>query len=99
MKQHTTNDLVSTKKKEDAEENIICNNSGNVSEKHCITCSDEAISARVLRIDQLCGVALVVVGDVEEEVDITLLEQVQIGDEVLVHGGVAISCLNEVHDE
>jgi hydrogenase maturation factor len=79
----------------------ICNRDA---EGHCITCSDEAMPARILHIDETTGLALVTL-DVEntasppasteqqatEEVDITLLESAVVGDEVLIHGGVAIA--------
>ena len=60
-------------------------------EGHCITCSDEAIPARVLRIDQDTGVAFVTIEESTEEVDITLIDDVVEGDMILVHGGVAIA--------
>ena len=60
-------------------------------EGHCITCSDEALPARVLRIDQDTGVAFVTIEDVTEEIDITLIDDVIEGDVILVHGGVAIA--------
>ncbi len=60
-------------------------------EGHCITCSDEALAARVLRIDQDTGVAFVTIEEVTEEVDITLIDDVAPGDMLLVHGGVAIA--------
>ena len=60
-------------------------------EGHCITCSDEALPARVLRVDQQMGVAFVTIEDAMEEVDITLLDDVVPGDLLLVHGGVAIA--------
>jgi len=62
-------------------------------EGHCITCSDEALEARVLRVDQQTGLALVTVQDLTEEVDITLVESVAPGDLLLVHGGTAIARL------
>nr|MDQ2717169.1 hypothetical protein [Chloroflexota bacterium] len=40
---------------------------------HCITCSDEALSATVVRVDQENGVALVSVQEATEEIDITLV--------------------------
>ncbi len=58
---------------------------------HCITCSDEALSARVLCVDQHTGIARVIINEVDEEVDITLLEEVRPGDLLLVHAGVAIA--------
>ncbi|HLZ81809.1 MAG TPA: HypC/HybG/HupF family hydrogenase formation chaperone [Ktedonobacteraceae bacterium] len=60
-------------------------------EGRCITCSDEAVTVQVLRIDSETGIALVTVQDKTEEVDITLVEDVVPGDWLLVHGGVAIS--------
>ena len=64
-------------------------------EGHCITCSDEAFPAQVLRVDQETGLALVTVKDITEEIDITLVEAVAPGDMLLVHGGVAIGKANE----
>lgn len=61
---------------------------------HCATCSDEALQARVLRIDEETGLALVEVMAEEvrtEEIDITLVDNVVPGDLLLVHGGVAIA--------
>ena len=63
-------------------------------EGHCVTCSDEALQARVLRVDEETGLALVEVMAEEmrtEEIDITLVENVVPGDLLLVHGGVAIA--------
>ena len=62
---------------------------------HCITCSDEAVTVKVVSIDDITGLALVAVENVTEEVDITLLETVTVGDSILVHGGVAIAHLGE----
>lgn len=58
---------------------------------HCITCSDEALPATVVRIDESTGVAFVRINAVLEEVDITLVDDVVAGDLLLVHGGVAIA--------
>jgi hydrogenase maturation factor len=61
----------------------------------CITCSDEALPARVLRVDG-AGLALVALDDATtREIDVTLLEQVAPGDWVLMHGGVALGTLEE----
>ena len=59
-----------------------------------MTCSDEVLQARVLRVDEETGLALVEVMAEEmrtEEIDITLVENVVPGDLLLVHGGVAIA--------
>lgn len=58
---------------------------------HCVTCSDEVLVARVLRIDDEVGLALVTVQDVTVEVDVTLVDEVRTGQLLLVHGGVAIA--------
>ncbi|GHO97347.1 hypothetical protein KSF_073950 [Reticulibacter mediterranei] len=64
--------------------------------EHCITCSDEAREARVLHIDQEQETALVALDSTTtDEVDISLVEHVIPGDLLLVHGGVAISRLEE----
>ncbi len=65
-------------------------------EGHCLTCSDEALPARVLGINQATGQALVALQDTEVvEVDVSLVEGVAPGDWLLVHGGVAVTCLGE----
>ncbi len=58
---------------------------------HCVTCSDEALDARVLRVDAASGLALVAMQDATMEVDTTLVDEVQPGDVLLVHAGVAIA--------
>lgn len=68
-------------------------------EGHCITCSDEAVQATVLRVDEESGLALVTVQETTEEIDITLVDAIAPGDVVLVHGGVAIALLSEASDE
>lgn len=60
---------------------------------HCLTCSDEAMAVKVLSVHQEAGLALVLVSDKTEEVDISLVEEVAPGDMLLVHGGVAIGSL------
>lgn len=60
---------------------------------HCITCSDEAKPAWVLSVDEAMGTACVTINETETEIDITLVDDVEPGDIVLVHGGVAISRL------
>jgi hydrogenase maturation factor len=62
---------------------------------HCLTCADEAVPVKVVRIDQEAGLALVddptdPTGQVEE-IDITLVEDVAVGDVLLAHAGVAIA--------
>jgi hypothetical protein len=64
-------------------------------EGHCTTCSDEALQVQVLSVDQENGLALVAIDDSSEEIDVTLLERVEPGDILLVHGGVAIARVDE----
>lgn len=65
---------------------------------HCLTCSDEMVPVRVIRIDQDTGLALVEVSNQVEEIDITLVEDIALGDLLLAHGGVAIGRLEEGGD-
>jgi hydrogenase maturation factor len=60
---------------------------------HCITCSDEAQTVRVVGIDWQVGLALVSRQEMLAEVDVTLIDEVEPGDWLLVHGGVAIERL------
>ncbi len=62
---------------------------------HCLTCSDEMVPVRVIHIDQDTGLALVEVSNQVEEIDITLVEDISLGDLLLAHGGVAIGRLEE----
>jgi hydrogenase maturation factor len=71
---------------------------------HCITCSDEALVARVVQVDAASGTAVATfalaapedpsadapAGDATTEVDISLLDSIAPGDLILVHGGVAL---------
>jgi hydrogenase maturation factor len=57
---------------------------------HCITCGDEGIPMTVLRIDDQRELALCEDSDGEKSsVEVALVE-VEPGDEVLVHAGVAL---------
>ena len=60
---------------------------------HCVTCSDEALPVRVIRVNAESGLALVEVKDTTEEIDVTLVDEVVPGDVLLAHGGVAIGHL------
>jgi hydrogenase maturation factor len=60
----------------------------------CITCGDEAVPMRVLRIDSRRGLALCDDGEGSRgSVEIALVEPVATGDSVLVHAGVALARL------
>jgi hydrogenase assembly chaperone HypC/HupF len=58
---------------------------------HCLTCADVVLPARVLRVDEHSGLALVDRDGEQEEVDLSLVERVAPGDVLLVHGGVALA--------
>lgn len=72
---------------------------------HCITCSDEALPVVVVSVNHETGLASVKMlsattganfserSPISEEVDISLIEMVDPGDVLLVHGGVALSRL------
>jgi hydrogenase maturation factor len=65
-------------------------------EQHCITCGDEGVPVRVIELRD--GVA--VCADQElarHRVAIDLVEPVAVGDELLVHAGVAIAHLQGAH--
>jgi hydrogenase maturation factor len=62
----------------------------------CITCSDQAVPVRVIRLlgD---GLALVDTGVSEEEVSIALVEA-QVGDTILVHAKEALTVIHGEED-
>jgi hydrogenase expression/formation protein HypC len=62
---------------------------------HCITCGDEGVPMRVLELDD----SFAECADDEQaihSVAIDLVEPVEVGDELLVHAGVAIARLGMV---
>jgi len=61
---------------------------------HCITCSDEGLPMRVLRLDDDRGLALCADAEgAHHTVETALLPPLAPGDEVLVHAGVALAAL------
>ncbi len=60
---------------------------------HCAICADEGIWGEVIALRPF-DMALVKVHDGEQEVALDLVENVQIGDQLLVHVGVAIARLD-----
>jgi hydrogenase maturation factor len=61
-------------------------------ESHCITCGDEAVPLRVLKVDAARDLALCENDDGERTtVEIALVSPVAPGDQVLVHAGTAIA--------
>ena len=60
--------------------------------EHCVTCADEAVPMRVLRIDEQRELALCEDGSGgHATVEIALVAPVERGDELLVHAGTAIA--------
>jgi hydrogenase assembly chaperone HypC/HupF len=64
----------------------------------CLTCSDDALPARVLSVGHETGLALVEAAGTTAEIDITLVDAVAPGDWLLTHGGVAMGRLEEGRD-
>jgi hydrogenase expression/formation protein HypC len=57
----------------------------------CITCGDEALPMRVVRVDERRGLALCEAGDgARSSVEIALVEPVAPGELLLVHAGTAL---------
>ncbi len=61
----------------------------------CATCADEALRARVMQVDDARSIAMVEIDGRPAEVDVSLLEEVAVGQVLLVHGGVAIGTAEE----
>jgi hydrogenase assembly chaperone HypC/HupF len=68
-------------------------------EFHCITCSDQALPARVIEVAEATGMAMVEVQGSTTEVDINLVDDVEPGDMLLVHGGVALFMHTKWHTD
>jgi hydrogenase maturation factor len=58
---------------------------------HCITCSDEGIPMLVERVDDSRGLALCAAEDGSKSTVEIALVDVEPGDRVLVHAGVALT--------
>ncbi len=63
-----------------------------LAEEHCITCGDAGTVMRVLELDRDAALCAGPDG-VAQSVAIDLIGAVAVGDELLVHAGVAISAL------
>jgi hydrogenase maturation factor len=62
--------------------------------EHCITCGDDGVPMRVLRLDDERGLALCADdAGAHHTVETALVERVNPGDELLVHAGVALVTL------
>jgi hydrogenase assembly chaperone HypC/HupF len=63
-------------------------------EHGCITCGDEAVPMRVVRVDEARALALCENDDgARSSVEIALVEPVGEGDRLLVHAGTALQVL------
>jgi hydrogenase maturation factor len=62
------------------------------SDGHCAICGDEAIEAKVLAVDDAAGLAHVELleGGARAAIALDLVEEIQVGDVLLVHQGFAI---------
>jgi hydrogenase expression/formation protein HypC len=68
---------------------VVCDH-----EHGCITCGDEALPMRVVRIDAARALALCEDGEGRREsVEIALVDPVAEGDRLLVHAGTALQVL------
>ncbi len=56
----------------------------------CITCSDQLLEVTVLAVDAAAGLAQGIVDGAPVEVGIELIDDVEAGDVLLCHGGVAL---------
>jgi hydrogenase assembly chaperone HypC/HupF len=66
----------------------------NVDDHHCVTCGDDGVPMRVVKVDDTRGLALCAGADgARQTVEIMLVAPVTPGDELLVHAGTAIACL------
>ena len=65
--------------------------SANACGDHCITCSDEGVSMLVERVDESRGLALCAAEDGSKSTVEIALVDVEPGDRVLVHAGVALT--------
>ncbi len=61
---------------------------------HCITCGDDGVPMRVLRIDATRGLALCAdAGGARSTVETALVDPVAVGDTLLVHAGTALTAV------
>jgi hydrogenase maturation factor len=63
-----------------------------VAPERCITCSDEGLPMRVAELPGTDGIAICVdEAGADQEVAVDLLGELAVGDQILVHAGVAIA--------
>ncbi|WP_053960300.1 HypC/HybG/HupF family hydrogenase formation chaperone [Sulfobacillus thermosulfidooxidans] len=68
-------------------------------EAHCVTCSDELQKFRVVAIDTDQWIAHVRGDNEDIWIDITFVPDLQVGDDVLCHGGTALAKVTEGNDK
>ena len=66
-------------------------------EHHCVTCADEGVPMRVLRVDVARGLALCAdeADGAHSTVEVALVGEVAPGDALLVHAGTALTKLED----
>ena len=62
--------------------------------EHCVTCSDEAVAAGVVAVEQLEAIVLVETGTTSR-VAIDLVPDAEPGDVLLCHAGIALERLEQ----
>lgn len=73
---------------------VHCDVTGGDGGDHCITCGDEALPLRVVKVDDARALALCEAeGGERESVEIALVSPVNPGETLLVHAGTAIAKL------
>ena len=61
---------------------------------HCVTCADAAVALTVVSVDAAPGLGLCVADDGSRQtVELSLLDEIEPGERVLVHAGVALARL------
>jgi hydrogenase maturation factor len=67
---------------------------GSCGNAHCVTCGDDGVPMRVLRVNERTGLALCADGEGRRRtVEVALVWPVAAGGRVLVHAGAAIAAL------
>ncbi len=64
-------------------------------EDHCAICGDEAVEGRVVAVDHETATAEVDFGDTVSTVALDLVDDVAVGDAVMVHQGFAIGRMEQ----
>jgi hydrogenase assembly chaperone HypC/HupF len=70
---------------------------GACDDHHCVTCGDDGVPMRVLRVDEARGLALCA-GEADgahSTVEVALIGDVAPGDALLVHAGTALTKLED----